>query len=325
MASSVRKALFRSSGEKILHQCNANKSVDADECYDHLLTNDEISSAADNLCAALAEEGFLPEDDLPTIAGSDIFSNPGVLDAADDAHNNVMEPGDEHKINIVPDSSETTELRSSYELEDADMDQNDVEYVVESEQELEATDHSPPSEEYFGIQIRTLASVSRIIALGSPNSFRYFHSGRFYSCQLSLVNTLLNGSTRSFHIKMWKFELIKLMDDPAMQLFVDDQIVIIKDGYPKAEKHFLVLPKEDISNLASVKKDDIKLLKHMDLKGRDIAEKYGEGRTFRLGYHAQPSMERLHLHVISDDMNSASLKHKKHWNSFTTPFFMDSN
>ncbi|KAF6213438.1 hypothetical protein GE061_011157 [Apolygus lucorum] len=116
MASSVRKALFRSRGEKILHQCNANKSVDADECYDHLLTNDEISSAADNLCAALAEEGFLPEDDLPTIAGSDIFSNPGVLDAADDAHNNVMEPGDEHKINIVTDDKSLNDKTFMYTL-----------------------------------------------------------------------------------------------------------------------------------------------------------------------------------------------------------------
>ncbi|KAF6197713.1 hypothetical protein GE061_008679 [Apolygus lucorum] len=176
MASSVRKALFRSRGEKILHQCNANKSVDADECYDHLLTNDEISSAADNLCAALAEEGFLPEDDLPTIAGSDIFSNPGVLDAADDAHNNVMEPGDEHKINIVPDSSETTELRSSYELEDADMDQNDVEYVVESEQELEATQ----LERYLDGRIlreQKSTSVPRCLSI-NDESFVVFNFGR---------------------------------------------------------------------------------------------------------------------------------------------------
>uniref|UniRef100_A0A0A9XX89 Aprataxin n=1 Tax=Lygus hesperus TaxID=30085 RepID=A0A0A9XX89_LYGHE len=123
---------------------------------------------------------------------------------------------------------------------------------------------------------------------------------------------------------MWKFKLIGDMKDPAKQLFVDDQIAILRDAYPKAERHFLVLPQENISSLASIKIDDIKILKHMDLKGREIAEKYGEGRTFRFGYHAEPSMERLHLHVISDDMNSPSLKNKKHWNSFTTPFFMDS-
>lgn len=35
-------------------------------------------------------------------------------------------------------------------------------------------------------------------------------------------------------------------------------------------------------------------------------------------------MRQLHLHIISQDFNSASLKNKKHWNSFTTSFFRDS-
>lgn len=37
-----------------------------------------------------------------------------------------------------------------------------------------------------------------------------------------------------------------------------------------------------------------------------------------------PSMRQLHLHVISQDFDSKHLKHKKHWNSFTTAFFRDS-
>jgi aprataxin len=37
-----------------------------------------------------------------------------------------------------------------------------------------------------------------------------------------------------------------------------------------------------------------------------------------------PSMRQLHLHVISQDFHSANLKNKKHWNSFTTAFFLDS-
>jgi aprataxin len=35
-------------------------------------------------------------------------------------------------------------------------------------------------------------------------------------------------------------------------------------------------------------------------------------------------MRQLHLHVISQDFNSPSLKNKKHWNSFTSAFFLDS-
>ena len=32
-------------------------------------------------------------------------------------------------------------------------------------------------------------------------------------------------------------------------------------------------------------------------------------------------MSRLHLHVLTTDLDSPCLKHKKHWNSFTRPQF----
>ena len=66
---------------------------------------------------------------------------------------------------------------------------------------------------------------------------------------------------------------------------------------------------------------------------------------FKLGFHSIPSMRQLHLHVISQvqfskllavcqknvtqhavcwlqDFDSVSLKNKKHWNTFTTAFFL---
>ncbi|KAJ6438601.1 aprataxin-like protein [Purpureocillium lavendulum] len=42
-----------------------------------------------------------------------------------------------------------------------------------------------------------------------------------------------------------------------------------------------------------------------------------------VGVHAVPSMRHLHIHVLSRDMHSASLKHRKHYNSFNTPFLVD--
>lgn len=44
---------------------------------------------------------------------------------------------------------------------------------------------------------------------------------------------------------------------------------------------------------------------------------------FRAGFHAHPSMPQLHLHVISQDLDSPCLKTKHHYNSFVTPFFLD--
>lgn len=37
------------------------------------------------------------------------------------------------------------------------------------------------------------------------------------------------------------------------------------------------------------------------------------------------SNSHVHLHVISQDFDSPCLKNKKHWNSFTTDYFMESH
>lgn len=43
---------------------------------------------------------------------------------------------------------------------------------------------------------------------------------------------------------------------------------------------------------------------------------------FLIGYHAEPSMLHLHLHVISTDFHSPTLKTPRHWNSFNTKLFI---
>ncbi|KAK2068811.1 hypothetical protein P8C59_003431 [Phyllachora maydis] len=42
----------------------------------------------------------------------------------------------------------------------------------------------------------------------------------------------------------------------------------------------------------------------------------------RVGVHAHPSMRHLHVHVISRDMCSDKVRHRRHYNSFNTPFFL---
>ena len=44
--------------------------------------------------------------------------------------------------------------------------------------------------------------------------------------------------------------------------------------------------------------------------------------TFKIGFHALPSMHQLHLHVISTDLVSPHMKKKKHYLSFATDFFI---
>ncbi|XP_041342337.1 aprataxin isoform X4 [Pyrgilauda ruficollis] len=110
------------------------------------------------------------------------------------------------------------------------------------------------------------------------------------------------------------------------QVYKDEKTVVIKDKYPKARYHWLILPWDPISSLKSVTRDHLELLEHMHAIGQKMIEQCParESLEFRMGYHAIPSMSQLHLHVISQDFDSPALKTKKHWNSFTTDYFLNS-
>lgn len=126
-------------------------------------------------------------------------------------------------------------------------------------------------------------------------------------------------------------KLVESMKNPDMIVRSDELTVAIRDAYPKAKHHFLILPKADIPNLRSLNKSHVSLLETMLENGRAVIDEVrakaeaaaSPQLTFRCGYHASPSMARLHMHVVSQDFNSPCLKHKKHWNSFTTDFFLD--
>ena len=45
-------------------------------------------------------------------------------------------------------------------------------------------------------------------------------------------------------------------------------------------------------------------------------------REVLTGVHAGPSMNHLHVHVLSRDRRSPFLRHRKHYNSFATPFLI---
>ena len=124
----------------------------------------------------------------------------------------------------------------------------------------------------------------------------------------------------------WSMKLLDSMRNPDLVVRSDPLSVTIKDAYPKAKHHYLVLPHEDIPHLRALKSSHVELLEHMLECGRELAKEQTQkdsSLTFRHGYHASPSMSRVHMHVISQDFISPHLKTKKHWNSFTSGFFID--
>jgi len=105
----------------------------------------------------------------------------------------------------------------------------------------------------------------------------------------------------------------------------DADTVIIHDKYPKAKKHFLVLPRKEVDGLDVLKPSDIPMLENLHNHAKSISqelEKEDSTLSFKIGYHAIPSMRQLHLHLISHDFCAEGLKTKKHWNSFNSPYFV---
>ncbi|KAM7009182.1 aprataxin isoform 2-T2 [Tautogolabrus adspersus] len=140
-----------------------------------------------------------------------------------------------------------------------------------------------------------------------------------------LQNEEATKSSESFG--HWSQGLKTTMQDPKMQVYKDDKVVVIKDKYPKARYHWLVLPWQSISSLKVLRGEHTDLLKHMQQVAEQMVQKcpHKSSLRFRKGYHAIPSMSHVHLHVISQDFDSPCLKNKKHWNSFTTDYFIESH
>ena len=140
-----------------------------------------------------------------------------------------------------------------------------------------------------------------------------------------------------------------------------DKFVVINDLYPKSSVHLLLLPRdpaktllhpykafEDAEFLAEVREEVRKL---RVLVAKELRRRYGRFSTMdkaredamdadpttaeedlppgrdwskdvMSGVHAHPSMNNLHVHVISVDRESDRMRHRKHYNSFATPFFV---
>lgn len=147
---------------------------------------------------------------------------------------------------------------------------------------------------------------------------------------------------------------------PYPVVYYDDDFVAIHDRFPKSSLHLLLLPRdpektglhpfdalEDPEFLAKVQAETKKL---RTVAAGELRRKFGKysaqdkvrqeamnadpppdelpaGRDWEkdimCGVHAHPSMNHLHVHIISVDRHSESMKHRKHYNSFSTPFFVD--
>lgn len=126
----------------------------------------------------------------------------------------------------------------------------------------------------------------------------------------------------------WQDGLTRAMSDPE-QIFEQDELTVtLLDAFPKARYHFLIVPREDINTVKDLSKKNLELLNHIHSLAEQLIERVHEKEPdlpFRFGYHAVPSLRRLHLHIISQDFTSPKMRTPHHWNTFNTDYFMDSS
>ena len=144
---------------------------------------------------------------------------------------------------------------------------------------------------------------------------------------------------------------------PTSVISHDEDFVLIRDLFPKATVHLLLLPRDPAKYLlhpneaftdpafldqckqaagtaAQLASKELQRLlgQHSALDRPRLQalengdEEIPPGRDWlsevRVGLHAHPSMTHLHIHIVSRDMHSECLKHRKHYNSFNTDFFI---
>ena len=145
-------------------------------------------------------------------------------------------------------------------------------------------------------------------------------------------------------------------------MYYNEDFVVINDLYPKSVVHMLILPRDKRKNTMhpTAAFDDPKFLakcRQEEKKVRAIAAselqrqlgRYSVTEQGRLeameadeppaedytlpagrdwdreimtGIHANPSMNHLHIHVLSRDLHSEKMKKWNHYQSFTTDFFV---
>lgn len=95
-------------------------------------------------------------------------------------------------------------------------------------------------------------------------------------------------------MSQWRLKLLETIKDPEYIVIKTEQIVAIRDKFPKAKHHFLVIPLADnIDTAFNLTKKDIPLVNEMHLLALNLIESAGQKlENFKIGFHAEPSMIR---------------------------------
>ena len=89
---------------------------------------------------------------------------------------------------------------------------------------------------------------------------------------------------------------------PAEKVFENERILVIKDKYPVAPVHLLIMPKKSIPNLQAVGPEDLGLISEIVQVAQQMAEQFEVADGYRLvtnnGEEGGQVIFHLHFHLI---------------------------
>ena len=89
---------------------------------------------------------------------------------------------------------------------------------------------------------------------------------------------------------------------PAEKVFENENILAIKDKFPIAPVHILIMPKKEIASIQEMKKEDFHLMGEMVEVAQKLAKEFEIEKGYRLltnnGGNAGQTIFHLHLHLI---------------------------
>jgi len=89
---------------------------------------------------------------------------------------------------------------------------------------------------------------------------------------------------------------------PAEFVYEDEQLVVIKDIYPKAPVHVLMIPRKPVVNLDDLSPEDEKLIGYMMMKIPEVAAELqlsdGYRTIINTGKGGGQEVFHLHIHIL---------------------------
>ncbi len=99
------------------------------------------------------------------------------------------------------------------------------------------------------------------------------------------------------------FEKIIEGELPGEKVYEDDKIVVIKDKFPKAPIHLLIIPRKPIPDVQSLETEDFPLMGEVFRVAQKVAKDFGlDKEGYRMivnnGSNSGQEIDHIHFHLM---------------------------